>query len=159
LWNPLPPAAATYRKAVETSARKLGISVLAVEARGRDEFAAAFTAIAQQRVDGVVVLPDPVFFTARKQVVELATKHRLPAVYHARELVEIGGLMSYGASLAYHFRHAAVYVDKILKGAKPGELPVEQAAKLELVINVKTAQALGLTIAPSLLLRADHVVE
>jgi putative ABC transport system substrate-binding protein len=103
--------------------------------------------------------PDPVFFTARKQVVELAMKYRLPAVYHAREVVEIGGLMSYGASLADQFRRAAAYVDKILKGAKPGELPVEQAAKFELVFNLKTARALGITIPSSLRLRADHIIE
>jgi len=98
-------------------------------------------------------------FTARTQVVLLATKHRLPAVYHAREFVEIGGLMSYGVSLAYQFRRAAFYVDKILKGAKPGDLAVEQATRFELVINLKTAKALGLTIPPSVLLRADHIIE
>ena len=159
LWNPLPPGAETYRKSVESAAVKLGLSLQAVEARGRNEFEGAFAAIARQRVDAVVVLSDPVFFTARKQVVELATKYRLPAVYHAREFVEIGGLMSYGPSLNYQFRRASVYVDKILKGAKPGDLAVEQAAKFELVINLKTAKALGLPIPPSLLLRADDVIE
>ncbi len=155
LWNPLPPGAETYRKMVESAAGKLGVSVQAVEARGRNEFEGAFAAIARQRVDAVVVLSDPVFVSARKQLVELATKYRLPAVYHAREFVEIGGLMSYGPSLDYQFRHAAVYVDKILKGARPGDLPVEQAAKFELVINLKTAEALGLAIPPSLQLRAE----
>jgi len=155
LWNPLPPGAETYRKMVESAAGKLGVSVQAVEARGRNEFEGAFAAIARQRVDAVVVLSDPVFVSARKQLVELATKYRLPAVYHAREFVEIGGLMSYGPSLDYQFRHAAVYVDKILKGARPGDLPVEQAAKFELVINLKTAKALGLAIPPSLQLRAE----
>ena len=159
LWNPLPPGAETYRKEVEHAARKLGVSLRAVEARGRNEFEGAFAAMAREGADAVVVLPDPVFFTARKQVVELATKYRLPAVYHAREVVEIRGLMSYGVSLADQFRRATVYVDKILKGAKPGELPVEQAAKFELVINLKTARALGITIPSSLRLRADHIIE
>lgn len=159
LWNPLFPGTDSYRKAVESAARTLGVSVHAVEARGRDEFDAAFAAMVQQRVDALVVLPDPVFFTGRAQMVELATKHRLPAVYHAREVVEAGGLMSYGASLSDQFRRAAGYVDKILKGARPGDLAVEQAATFELVINLKTARALGLAIAPSLRMRADGVIE
>jgi putative ABC transport system substrate-binding protein len=159
LWNPLAPAAAIYRGETEHAARQLGMSVLAVEARGRNDFDAAFAAMAQGRADAVVVLPDPVFFTARKQVVELATQYLLPSMYHAREVVEIGGFMSYGASLTDQFRRAAVYVDRILKGARPGDLPVEQAAKLELAINLKTARALGITIPRSLLLRADRVIE
>jgi putative tryptophan/tyrosine transport system substrate-binding protein len=159
LWNPLPPGAETYRKSVESAAVKLGLSLQAVEARGRNEFEGAFAAMARQRVDAVVVLSDPVFISARKQVVELATKYRLPAVYHAREFVEIGGWMSYGPSLNYQFRRASVYVDKILKGAKPGDLPVEQAARFELVINLKTARALGLTIPQALLQRADEVIK
>jgi putative ABC transport system substrate-binding protein len=159
LWNPLPPGAETYRKVVESAARKLGVSLQAVGVRGRDEFEGAFAAMVRERADGLVVLPDPVFFTARTQVVALATKHRLPAVFHAKEFVEIGGLMSYGSNIANQFRRAAVYVDKILKGAKPGDLPVEQAMSFELVINLKTAQALGLTIPPTLRLRADHIIE
>ncbi len=155
LWNPLPSGAEIYRKLVESSAGKLGISLQFVEARGRNEFEGAFAAMARERADAVVVLPDPIFFTARQQVVELATKYRLPAIYHAMEIVEIGGLMSYGSSLAHQFRSAAVFVDKILKGAKPGELAVEQPTKLELVINCKTAQALGLTITPALHLQAE----
>jgi len=159
LWNPLPPGAETFRKAVEGAARTLGVTLQTVEVRGRDEFEGAFAAMARERADAVVVQPDPVLFTARTQVVLLATKHRLPAVFHAREFVEIGGLMSYGSSLAYQFRRAAVYVDKILKGAKPGDLPVEQPTKFELVINFKTAKALGLTISQSVLARADEVIQ
>jgi putative ABC transport system substrate-binding protein len=159
LWNPLPPGAEIYRNEVENAARKLGMNLQAVEARGRDEFEAAFAAIARQRADAVVVLPDPIFFTARIQVVALATKHRLPAVFHAREFVEIGGFMSYGSSFADQFRRAAVYVDKILKGAKPGDLPVEQATRFELVLNLKTAKALGINIPQSIMLRADRVIE
>jgi putative ABC transport system substrate-binding protein len=159
LWNPLPPGAEIYRKTAEDAAVKLGISLRSVEVRGRDEFESAFAAMARDRVDAVVVLPDPIFFTARKLVVDLATRHRLPAVFHAREFVDLGGLMSYGSSLDHQFRRAAAYVDKILKGAKPADLSVEQIAKLDIVINLKTARALGLAIPQSLRLRADAIVE
>jgi putative ABC transport system substrate-binding protein len=159
LLNPLPPGAANYRVAVESAARNLGLALHVVEARGRDEFEGAFAAMVRERVDGVVVQSDPIFFTARKQIVDLAAKSRLPAVYHASEVVEIGGLLSYGGSLDYQFRRAAVYVDKILRGAKPGDLAVEQSAKIELVVNLKTAKALGLTVPQKLLLRTDRVIE
>jgi putative tryptophan/tyrosine transport system substrate-binding protein len=159
LVNPLAPAAQTYRTAVESAAGKLGVSLLIVDARGRSEFEDAFATMARGRADALVVLPDPVFFTARVQIVELAKKHRLPAVYHASEVVEAGGLMSYGASLADQFRRAAAYVDKILKGAKPGDLPVEQATKFELAVNLKTAKALGVVFPKDLLRRADLVIE
>lgn len=159
LWNPLPPGAEAYRKIVESAAQKLGVSLQVVEVRGRDEFDGAFAAMARARVDGLVVQGDPIFFPARKQIVDLAMKHRLPTVTHAREFVEIGGLMSYGASLSRQFRRAAFYVDRILKGTKPGDLPVEQPTTFELVINLKTAQALGLAIPGILRLRADQLIE
>lgn len=159
LWNPVPPGADTYKKIVETAARKLAITLQVVEVRRRDELESAFAAMVRERADGLMVLPDPVTFTARSQVVLLAAKHRLPAVYWQREYVDIGGLMSYGSSLAYQFRRAAVYVDRILRGAKPGDLAVEQATKFELVINLNTAKTLGLTIPPSLRLRADYIIE
>jgi len=159
LVNPLAPAAQTYRNAVESAAGKLGVSLLIVEARGRSEFEDAFATMARGRADALVVLPDPVFFTARVQIVELAKKYRLPAVYHAAEVVEAGGLMSYGASLADQFRRAAAYVDKILKGARPGDLPVEQATKFELAVNLRTAKALGVVFPKDLLRRADQVIE
>ena len=120
---------------------------------------AAFESMWRARVDGVIVLPDPLFFTARVQVVALATQYRLAAVFHAREFVELGGLMSYGSNLVHQFRRAAVYVDKILRGMKASELPVEQSATLELVINKKTATALGVTVPAPLILRADHLVD
>lgn len=157
LWSPASPGAEAARKAVENAARTLGMRSQVVEVRGRGEFESAFAAMAREHADAVVVLPDPLTFTARTQVVALAAKYRLPAVYHAREIVEVGGFLSYGPSLAEQFRRAAVYVDRILKGAKPRDLAVEQATKLELVINMKAARALGLTIPRSLLVRADVI--
>jgi len=159
LLNPIPPGAANYRRATENAARVLGVSLSVVEARGRDELEGAFAAMARERVDALVVQSDPVFFTARSQIVQLAMKHRLPAVYQAREFPEVGGLMSYGDNVSYRFRRAAVYVDKILKGTKPGELPVEQSPKIEFVINLRTAKAIGAVIPQSLLVRADEVIQ
>jgi putative tryptophan/tyrosine transport system substrate-binding protein len=159
LWNPLPPGAETYRKITESAAAQLGLTVQSVALRTRDEFEPAFAAMARDRIDALVVLPDPVFYTARAQIVGLVARHRFPAVFHVREFVELGGLMSYGGNLADQFRRSAVYVDKILKGAKPGLLPVEQQQKLELVVNAKAAKALGIKVAPALLTRADEVIE
>jgi putative ABC transport system substrate-binding protein len=135
------------------------MSIRVLEVRGRDEFEGAFAAIVRERAEALVVDSDPVFFTARSQLVGLAAKHQLPAVYQAREFVQIGGLMSYGDNVAYRFRRAAAYVDKILKGARPGELPVEQPARFEFVVNLRTAQQLGLTPPASVLLRADEVIQ
>ena len=159
LWNPVPPGAGTYRNALESAARNLGVTFQSVEVRGRDEFEGAFAAMVRERANGLVVAADPVTFGPRSQVVLLAARSRLPAVYGQREFTEAGGLMSYGPNIADQFRRAATYVDKILKGAKPGDLAVEQATKFELLLNLKTAKTLGLTISPSLLLRADHIIE
>ncbi len=159
LWNPVPPGAGTYKNAVESAARTLGVTFQSVEVRGREEFDAAFAAMVRERANGVVVAVDPVFVGPRSQVVLLAARNRLPAVYGLREFAEVGGLISYGPNIADQFRRAATYVDKILKGAKPGDLAVEQATKFELVINLKTAKALGLTIPSSLLQRADEVIQ
>jgi ABC-type uncharacterized transport system substrate-binding protein len=158
LWNPVPPGAETDRKAAESAARKLGLTLRIVEVRGRDELEGAFAAMARERVDGFFVPSDPITFTARDQVVLLAARHRLPAVYWQREFVELGGLMSYGSNLARQYRRAAAYVDKILKGARPGDLAVEQAATFETLVNLSTAKSLGLTIPQSVLLRADEVI-
>jgi putative ABC transport system substrate-binding protein len=130
-----------------------------VEVRGHNELEQAFLAMTRARLQAVVVLPDPVFFTARTQVALLAARNRLPAIYGVSEHVEVGGLMSYGGNIAHQFRRVAIYIDKILKGTKPGDLAVEQAATFELVINLNTARALGLTIPPSLRLRADRIIE
>ena len=130
-----------------------------LEARGPNEFDGAFAAMARERVGALLVLSDAVLNSHRTRLADLAAKSRLPAAFGVRESVEAGGLMSYGPSFLDLFRRAATYVDKILKGARPGDLPVEQPTKFELVINLKTAKVLGLTIPPSLLQRADQVIE
>jgi putative ABC transport system substrate-binding protein len=144
---------------VEGSARGLGVQLLLFEARTPSEIDAAFVAMGSQRVDGILVLRDAMFRAQRAQITALAAKKRLPGIYGLREEAEAGGLIAYGASVPQLYRRAATYVDKILKGAKPGDLPVEQPTTFELVINLKTARALGLTIPPSLLQRADQVIE
>ena len=143
----------------EGSARGLGLHLQILEARTPSQIEAAFAAMSSQRVDGILVMRDAVFRAQRVQITALAAKKRLPAVYGLREEAEAGGLIAYGTSVPQLYRRAATYVDKILKGEKPGDLPVEQPTKFELVINLKTAKALGLTIPPSLLQRADQVIE
>jgi putative tryptophan/tyrosine transport system substrate-binding protein len=159
LWNPVPPGADTSKNVVESAARNLGVGFQSVEVRARNEFESAFAAMVRERANGVVVAQDPVTLGSRGQVVQLAARSRLPAVYGLREFTEAGGLMSYGPNIADQFRRAATYVDRILKGAKPGDLPIEQPTKFDMVINLKTAKTLGLTIPPSLLQRADQVIE
>jgi len=146
-------------KELEAAARVLRIQLQAVAARSRDEFEDAFSTMVRGRSDALFVVPTPLFLIHRIPLVELSAKARRPTIYGAREYAEAGGLMSYGTNYLYNYRYAAVYVDKILKGAKPAGLPVEQPTKFELVINLKTAKALGLTIPPSLLQRADQVIE
>ena len=145
-------------KAADVAARALGVRLQVVEARGPTDVDSAFSKMTRARAGALTVLPSAMLFTERRRLVDLAAKNRLPAVYLQREFVEAGGLMAYGPSLADLFRRAATYVDKILKGAKPGALPVEQPTKFELVINLKTAKGLGLTIPPSVLGRADEVI-
>jgi putative tryptophan/tyrosine transport system substrate-binding protein len=144
--------------AAEVAAQGLGMRLQIIEARGPEDFDRAFSEMTMARADAMTVQPISTFSNERRRLVALATKYRLPAVYPSREYVDAGGLMAYGANLADLFRRAATYVDKILNGVKPGDLPVEQPTRFELVINLKTAKALGLTIPQSLLLRADEVI-
>jgi ABC-type uncharacterized transport system substrate-binding protein len=162
LWHPGAYGERTTREmlqAIEAAARTLAVELQLVEVRGPDEFERAFSAITANHADALLVLPSAMFFNEGKHIVDLAMKHRLPSISMARELAEVGGLMAYGASLTDLQRRSATYVDKILKGAKPADLPVEQPTKFELVINLKTAKALGLTIAESFQLLADEVIE
>jgi len=146
-------------KGAEVAARKLGVRLQFVEARGPADFERAFSDMARARAGALTVRPAPMFMSERRRLVDLAAENRLPAVYPWREFVDAGGLMAYGPNLADLYRRAATYVDKILKGAKPADLPVEQPTKFELVVNLKTAKALGLTIPPAVLARADQVIQ
>ncbi len=159
LWNPDNSFHVGSLKETRAAAQVLGIKVQVLGVRASDEFPAAFAAILRERPGALLVLADRIFLHNRRGIVDFEAKHRLPGVYAYRELVEAGGLMSFGPSYAGMHRRAAYYVDKILKGAKPGDLPVEQPTKFELVINLKTAKALGLTIPPPLLLQADEVIQ
>jgi putative ABC transport system substrate-binding protein len=146
--------------AAEVAARTLGLRLQLVEARGGPEsFAGAFAEITRARAEAVIVLTSVLFASERKRLVDLAAKNRLPAMYPVRTFVDGGGLMSYGTDLPDLLRRAALYVDKILKGAQPSDLPVEQPTKFELVINLKTAKVLGVVIPASLLARADQVID
>ena len=145
---------------IEAGARSLGLSITRLEVRGADEIEPAFAVALREHVDDTSCRCRLRLFDAEKQrLVDLAAKHRLPTMYEHRAFPQVGGLMSYGPDIHEIFRRAAGYVDKILKGAKPADLPVEQPTKFELVINLKTAKALGLTIPPSLLGRADEVIQ
>jgi putative ABC transport system substrate-binding protein len=145
--------------AMERAAPGLNVSVRFVDANGPADYEAAFAVIVRERVDGIIVAPNVIYLGNRKAIVELAARARVPAVYQSREFAESGGLISYGINRPAFFRHAAVYVDKILKGAPPADLPIEQPTRFELVINLKTAKALGIVIPQPLLLRADQVIE
>ena len=159
LSNPANPAHALSIREVKVAARSLGVQLQLLEARGPTEFDGAFATMAKERVGALLVAADPVFSLHRTRLADLAAKSRLPTMHGLRENVEAGGLMSYGPSSPDTFRRAATFVDKILKGAKPADLPVEQPTKFELVINLKTAKAIGLTMPRSLLLRATEVIQ
>jgi putative ABC transport system substrate-binding protein len=146
-------------KELETAAPAMGIKLQLLDVRKPEGLEPAFTAANQQHADGLIGGQDGLFVSYRKQITELAAKYRLPTIYRATEWVEAGGLMAYGPNYPDLYRRAAVYVDKIFKGANPGDLPVEQASKFELIINLKTAKALGITIPAPLLLRADDVIQ
>ena len=159
LSNPDGPAQPLTISNIKGAAQSLGLQLLLLEARGPGDFDGAFAAMTRERVGALLVVTDPVFIPHRARLVNLAAKNRLPSIFSQRADVEAGGLMSYGPNFADMYRRAATYVDKILKGARPADLPVEQPTKFELVINLKTAKALGLTIPPSLLQRADEVIQ
>ena len=159
LWNPDSPPAAPHLRETEIAARSLRMQLQILEARSPQELESAFAAMTSAHAGALVVLPDAMFFAHRTRIAELAAKHRLPVMHGLREHVEAGDLIAYSVSLRDLWRRAAVFVDKILKGANPADLPVEQPTKFELVINMKTAKALGLTIPPSVLGRADQVIE
>jgi putative ABC transport system substrate-binding protein len=156
------PSSSTYRAIVENvqaAGRNAGIEIASVEAQTPLEIENGFVVMARSKAEAVIIGINPFFVQQRGQIAELAVKHRLPSITGDRRYAEAGGLMSYGQNISNNFRRAATYIDKILKGAKPAELPVEQPTKFELVINLKTAKALGLTIPKELLLRADEVIQ
>jgi putative tryptophan/tyrosine transport system substrate-binding protein len=159
LLNPTNPSNPPQLKLTQAAAAAMAVTLLAFEAKRAYEIDRAFAAIKTERPGALIVIGDPMLGSHRKRIVELSGQNRLPAIYWVREFSDAGGLMSYGANVDDLWRRAATYVDKILKGAKPADLPIEQPTKFELVINLKTAKALGLTIPPSLLLRADQIIE
>ena len=159
LWNPAGPIGAPQMRETEVAARTFGVKLQSLEVRGPDDLERAFQGAARGRAGALLVLGDAMLASHRPRIVGLAAKSRLPAMYWSREFVDAGGLMSYGPNFPDQFRRAATYVDKILKGAKPADLPVEQPTRFELVVNLKTAKALGLTIPPSILIRADQVIQ
>jgi ABC-type uncharacterized transport system substrate-binding protein len=159
LWNPTDQARIPYANIAEEGAKKLGVTFHREEFRSARDFAPAFASMAAKRVGAVLLAGHPVAFSDRVEIVKLETRHRVPVGYPWREAVEIGGFMSYGVNFRESYRRAADYADRIFKGAKPADLPVEQPRQFELVINFKTAKALGLTIPQSLLVRADQIIQ
>jgi ABC-type uncharacterized transport system substrate-binding protein len=159
LWNPTTPSHPPAIAAVKGAGEKLGVSLWLAPARTAEDFDAALASMIAERVGAFLVLGSPLVVSARARLAELALKYRLPSMFALREPVEAGGLMSYAADLNDLTRRAAAYIDKILKGAKPADLPVEQASKYELVVNLKTAKAIGLSLSEAFLLRADRTIE
>jgi putative ABC transport system substrate-binding protein len=162
LWHPGAYGERTMNdmlKATEAAARTAGVQLQLIEVRAAEELERAFSTMMKERAEALFLFPSPMLFLARRRIVELATTHRLPSMSQAREFVEVGGLIAYGANINDLFRRSTVYVDKILKGAKPADLPVEQPTRFELVINMKTAKALGIDVPVSMQLLADEVIE
>jgi putative tryptophan/tyrosine transport system substrate-binding protein len=158
VWNPDNPAEKVKVKETQAAAQALGVRLQSLEARAPNELESAFVAMKKERAGALLVQHEQVFLTHSKLIVELAATNRLPAMYERREYVDVGGLMSYGVSFPENFRRAATYVDKILKGAKPADLPVEQPKKFEFIINLKAAKQIGLIVPPNVLARADKVI-
>ena len=159
LTNSLNPIHALFMQETASTARMLGLELQPLEVHGPEDFEAAFAAATRSKADALVAFDDSLTLQYRARIVALTAASRLPTMYGYREFPDEGGLISYGADISSHYHRAATYVDKVLKGAKPADLPVEQPSKFELVINLKTAKALGLTIPPTLLARADEVIE
>ena len=159
LSNPADASFALQVRQVEATARSLGIRLQHVDARGPEEFASAFAAMERERADALLVTGTSTFLAHRTRLAELAVKGRLPSMYSFRESVEAGGLMAYAVNMADFVGRSAMYVDKILKGAKPADLPIEQPTKFELIINLKVAKALGITVPQALVARADEVIQ
>jgi putative ABC transport system substrate-binding protein len=159
IYDPGVPNHVLHLKEVQTAARPLGLTVRSWEVRGANDFKKVFAALSKERPDGLYVPPGPLHTSNRNRIVDFALKSRLPSMWGNREFVDAGGLMSYGADLADSYRRVAYYVDRILKGAKPADLPVEQPTKFEFVINLKTAKQIGLTIPPEVLARASRLIK
>ena len=159
LRNPTHPLADVFQRETRAAGRHLGIKLNFFEAPDVGELASAFSRMEKQRPRALSVTPSPLFSSQQRQIVDFATRHRLPSMFFAKEFVDNGGLMSYGPSFTESYRRAAIYVDKILKGAKPADLPVEQPTKFEFIINLKAAKQIGLTIPPNVLARANRVIK
>ena len=159
LWNAAYPGKALEWQYTQAAALAVGVTLHSVEVRGPDDFDGAFAAMARERPDALLTFSDPLTLNHQRRIVDFAIQHRLPLMSEGKEFAEAGGLMTYGASLPALFRRAAYYVDRILKGTKPADLPVEQPTKFELVINLKTAKVLGLTLPATLLFQADEVIQ
>jgi putative tryptophan/tyrosine transport system substrate-binding protein len=159
LWNAANPALAFAWRETQGAARALGVAVQSHEVRALKDFEPVFASMAEERPDTLLVLQDALTLQHRKEIIDFAIQKRLPGMFVAKEWVEAGGLMSYGESLPDMYHRAAYFVDRILKGAKPADLPVEQVTKFELVVNLKTAKAMGLTLPPTILARADELIE
>jgi ABC-type uncharacterized transport system substrate-binding protein len=159
LWNPANPIHGPGLQEVEAAAQALKVQLHAVGVQAPQELEGAFVALGKERVQALTVPPDGMFLAHQAQIIALVAQHRIPTIYGVRELAEAGGLMAYGVNLPEQYRRGATYVDKILKGAKPTDLPVEQPTKFDLVINLQTAKALGLTMPPTLLFQADKVIQ
>jgi putative ABC transport system substrate-binding protein len=159
LWNPQGTTSPLSWKEIQLPAPELGIQLHSLEVRRSNDFDKAFEDATRARAGAVAIMPDPLFAGNLKRIADLAAKNRLPSIFHLREFVDSGGLVAYGVDRPDQFRRAATYVDKILKGRKPADLPIEQPTKFELVINLKAAKQIGLTIPPNLLVRADRVIK
>jgi len=159
LWRSRAPNAEKESAAVQALGQAIGMDIVSVEVPSEDGLPEAFATAAKEGATGVIFIRDPIFVSKRKHIADLIAQHGMLAVFDERRFVEDGGLVSYGTNIEELYRRAATYVDKILKGAKAADIPVEQPTKFELVINLKTAKALGLAVPPSLLARADEVIE